>query len=239
MSRSNPTNDSPNPSTRWHEWKGGPGNVSYYDKEKKESIALPAGFTLLLLDHLSTVKGYNKKAKSGIYANEVRDTRSEPLIVKFFSGDTIAEGVWQEIKEKVAYVKGKFAASCYIAYRDGEELKIGNITFTGCALGPWFEFYKANKKKCDTQAIVIRAGDKDVSGDVEFIPPRFSIKEVSEETNEQAKKLDEELQAFFKGYFARPRSAQATPPTEREHEDEPPHEPEPPAEPPDDDEIPF
>lgn len=204
------------------------------------------GFTFLLLDHLSTVKGYNKKAKSGIYANEVRDTREEVFVVKFFDGDTIATGTWQSIKEKVSYAKGKFAASCYIAYKDGDELKIGNIMFSGCSLGPWFDFYKNNRKEVDAQSVVIHAGKKDTSGSVDFVPPKFSIKKISEDTDAKAKLLDEELQLFLKAYFSRTRVEQVAQPSPQ-HEDIP--DPEPPddvdqrARTPkgeiDDDEIPF
>lgn len=232
MSRSNPTDNSPNPSTRWFEWRGGEGQLCWYDKEKKERVVMPDGFVFLLLDHLSTVKGYNKKAKSGIYANEVRDTRKETLTVKFFSGDTIAEGFWQSIKEKVSYAKGKFAVSCYIAFRDGDSLKIGNIMFSGCSLGPWFEFYAEHRKECDSQSVVIRAGEKDTSGTVDFIPPKFSLKPVSPETDEQAKALDTELQTWLKGYFSRKRTEQVDESITTE--------PEPPfATEPDDDSVPF
>ncbi len=40
MSRSNPNEIIPNPSTRWFEWGGQSGNVRYYDKEKKENVVV-------------------------------------------------------------------------------------------------------------------------------------------------------------------------------------------------------
>lgn len=171
--------------------------MAYYDKEKKESIPVKDGFTFMVLDSLSTVKGYNKKAKSGIYANEVRSTKKEPFHVKLFDGTDIAQGLWQDIKEKVSYNKGKFASSVYIAYKDGDDLKMGNITFTGCSLGPWIDFYKENRDAANSKAVSIRKGEVDTSGDVEFTPPVFSVKDITEETNEQAKELDRQLQTYL------------------------------------------
>jgi len=211
MSRSNPQSNTPNPATRFFEWKGATGTLCHYDKEKKENITVPNGFTFLVLDQLNCVTGYNKKAKVGLFSNEVRDTTTDPFVVKFFDGEHIAEGLWAAIKEKVAFKKGQFAKSVYIAFKgDDGKLTLGNIRFTGCSLGPWFDFTKANRKACDSGAIVIKAGKRDESGDVEFTPPTFSCIEVSEETNKAAIELDLQLQEFLTGYFQRTHTDRAT-----------------------------
>ena len=218
MSRSNPTASNPNPATRWFEWKGSEGKLVWYDKEKKENIEAPKGFRFLVLDQLNTVTGYNKKAKSGIHSNEVRES-TDILVVKYFSGDIIAEGSWTAIKKDVIYEKGKFAKSVYIAFKDGDELKIGNIKMSGSALGPWFDFSKKHRSDLDTKAVLIKAGEKDTTGDVEFIPPAFSIIDANDETNAAAKLLDIELQKFLDGYFKRTKIEQIDQRTG--HEDEP------------------
>ena len=42
MSLSNPhEKGQPNPSTRWFEWNGEQGTVSFYDKDLKQTIAVP------------------------------------------------------------------------------------------------------------------------------------------------------------------------------------------------------
>jgi hypothetical protein len=219
MSRSNPISTNPNPSTKFYEWKGGQGKLSFFDKEKKEQVEVPLPFRCLVLDQLSTVGGYNKKAKSGIFANEVRDSREEALTVKLFTGEVIAEGFWKDIKEKVSYSKGSFAASCYVAYKDGSELRIGNIRFSGCSLGPWFDFIGKNRKGVDTKALVIDRGDEDTSGSVDFFPPKFSLQDTSPETDEAAKALDKELQEYLEGYFKRNRHEKVATP---ESSEEPP-----------------
>lgn len=87
MSRSNPTDGIKNPATRWFEWAGGDeGGIKHYDKEAKADVKVALPFTFLLLDELSTVKGWHEPSESGIYANEVRDTRQDALVVRAFKG---------------------------------------------------------------------------------------------------------------------------------------------------------
>lgn len=210
MSRSCPTETSANPSTRFFEWKGGEGALTYYDKEAKERVFVKGAFRFLVLDVLSTVTGYHDK-KGGIYSNEVRNVSTDNLVVKFFKAGEIANGLWSAIKKDVAYEKGQFAASVYIAFREaGKEgpLQIGNIKMSGCALSPWFDFRKAHRKDIETdKAVVIKAGTEITTGSgrntITFIPPVFSLVDATPETNAEAVALDKELQAFLKGHLKR------------------------------------
>lgn len=218
MSRSNPTEGIQNPAVRRFEWKGSKGCFVYYDKDRKENIEVASGFTFILLDRLANVRGYNKKQKMGIYSNEVRDTRSDPFVVKFYNGPVIAEGVWADIKDKVTARSGKFGINCYVAFKLGNELKIGSVQLTGCALGPWIEFEKAHRKRVNSggkliqeiyaRAIAVKSSERDTSGDVEFEKPVFSLVEISDETNRAAIELDKELQDYLAGYLKRPKVEQ-------------------------------
>lgn len=240
MSRSAPTKNNPNPSTRFFEWKGSDGTLVWYDKENKTNVTVPNGFRFLVLDQLNTVTGYNKKAKSGIYSNEVRDAAQDVLIVKMFNGEEVATGFWTSIKDRVTVKQGKFAKSVYIAFKDGDELKIGNIRFSGCSLGPWFDFTKKHRKEVDTMAIVIKAGKQDTSGSVDFTPPVFSVVEVNEETNAKAIELDKTLQEFLTGYLGKAKTEQVA--SEHVPEDTTNYarrEPDPDLDPVDEDTVPF
>ena len=206
MSRSNPNEKTPNPATRWFEWKSSEKSFQFYDKEKKEVVPVKLPFTFIVLDRTATIKGYNSKLKLGIYSNEVRDTREQPLAVKYHGAETIAEGMWSEIKDKVGSksVGGKFALNIYLAFRAGKQLFIGCFQATGCALGAWFEFEKANRRTIFEKAVTVKTTRHDSSGDVEYDAPVFTLADVTEETNEQAKELDKDLQAYFAGYFKLP-----------------------------------
>lgn len=247
MSRSNPNanNLSPNPSTRWFEWRGSDGHFRWYDKDEEKNIVVKAPFRFILLDRTATVRGYNKKAKTGLYSNEVRDTRSERLSVKFFTGGKVAEGFWQDIKDTVTAKSGKFATNAYIAYKDGKELKIGCIQFSGCSLGPWFEFEKEHRKTLFEKAISVKTFTEEENGGIEFKAPVFELVEVDEKTNKEAIALDAQLQAYFSEYFKRnlnerPHPAEGSQASAPDDQQGDPSDPDPQDDPPvDDNDVPF
>lgn len=247
MSRSNPSDGIKNPSTRWFEWAGGDdgGFVRWYDKETKQDVKAPLPFTFLLLDELSTVKGWHEPSESGIYANEVRDLRQEALVVKSFKGGELASGLYGAIKDRVVAKGGHYHGSIYIAYKEGEELRLGNLGLKGAALSAWMEFKKSAPSKKDgngksvraffVDAVTIASYEQAKKGGTVYRVPAFSLKTVSAETNAQAVALDAELQSFFSDYLKRPKTEAAKP---QEPEEEPPFAPEERA-PFDADDIPF
>jgi hypothetical protein len=213
MSRSNPSAErQPHPAELWLEWRGSAGSFRYYDKEKEENRIVTLPFKFIVLDQLSTIRGYSKRAKQGIFANEIRDTRAERLSVRFYNGNTIADGFYGEIKDRVLVNGGHFVCNCYIAYKDGSGLKLGAIQFQGCSLGPWFEFVKVNREALLKQAVIVKDTKRNDTGEIKFIEPIFSLADVSPESDEKAKALDIKLQEYLKGYFSRTRTEQVVPP---------------------------
>lgn len=226
MPRTNPeTVKLPNPAQRWFEWRGSEGIFRYYDKDAKANVNCKLPFTFILLNQMATIRGYNKRAKSGIYSNEVRDTRSEPFVVKMFNGEKVAEGFYAAIKDTITAKQGHFATSAYIAFKDGDKLKIGCIHFQGCSLGPWFDFVKENRNDIYKKAVVVREAKKDDSGAIEFNAPVFSLMDVKPETDDEAGKLQEQLKEFHAKYFAQPVAKVAQPEPGEEPQPNPPDEP--------------
>lgn len=223
MSRSNPTEGVRNPSTRWFTWAGGgdQGYIEWYDKDAKQNIRVEGIFTFLLLDELSTVKGWHEASESGIYANEVRDLRQEALVVKAFKGGELASGLYTDIRDRIVAKGGHYHGSIYLAYKDGEELKIGNLGLKGAALSAWMEFKKAcpSKKNADGKslkayfldAVMVTGFQDGKKGGTRFRTPVFGLKPVGDDTNAKALKLDADLQAFLSDYLKRPRSEAAQP----------------------------
>ena len=227
MSRSNPTDAIRNPSTRWFEFAGGAdgGFVRYYDKDAEKHVPLGDAqnggkFVFILLDELATVKGWHDASDSGIFANEVRDTRQDTLVVRSFKGGELASGLYAQIKDRIGNIGGNFVSSCYIAYKDGEELKIGNIHFKGAALSAWMDFKKNCPTKKDSSgksvkayyldAVKIEGFDQGKKGSIVYRTPKFALVPLSEESNKQAIGLDADLQAFLSDYFKRPRAEAST-----------------------------
>lgn len=236
MSRSNPSDAISNPSTRWFEFDGGAtgGFVRYYDKEQEKNVNLGdpsagSNFTFILLDELATVKGWHDASDSGIYANEVRDTRQEVLVVKAFKAGELLSGLYASVKDRIVSAGGQFVASCYIAYKDGDELRIGNIRFKGATLSAWMDFKKQCPSKKDARgrsvkayfvdAVKIKGFEQGKKGSITYRTPVFTLATLSEETNAQAVALDAELQAYLSDYLKRPRAeaAKAPAPEHEEH----------------------
>ncbi len=205
MSRSNPTeNSNPNPATRWFEWNGEHGVVRYYDKETKKNVDVGSDFTFILLDQLGSVRGWHDASESGIYSNEVKDTRQEALVVKAFKGGTLAEGIYKNIKDRVNSAGGQFVANCYIAFKNGgNTLALGSLRLKGAALGTWMEFTKAHRADLYKKAIRIHGFTEGKKGRITFRMPVLSLSDISAATDAQAIELDRTLQAFFDGYFKR------------------------------------
>ncbi len=223
MSRSNPTEGARNPSTRWFEWAGGDdgGFVRWYNKDTKNHVRVDGAFTFLLLDELSTVKGWHEPSESSIYANEARDLRQDALVVRSFKGGELASGLYADIKDRIVAKGGHYHASIYIAYKEGEDLKLGNVGLKGAALGAWMEFKKSAPTKKDgngksikayfVDAVTIANYEQAKKGGTTYRVPVFALKSVADATNQQAVALDAELQAYLADYFKRPKAEASKP----------------------------
>jgi len=222
MSRSNPTERTSNPAAKFFEWNGEHGTLSYYDRAQKKNIPVALPFVWLLLDELATVKGWSDASDSGIYANEVKDTKADVMVVKSFKGGVIAQGFYANIRDRVNAAGGNFTASLYCAYKDaGGPLTLGNISFRGAALNAWIEFRKAHSSEVLKKAIRIAGFGEGKKGKVTFRFPKFVIQDTTPETDAAATELDKGLQEYLTKYLGKTKAEQVTMQTAA-HSDEPP-----------------
>lgn len=194
------------------EWDSLTGNLRYFDKsigEKGENVALPDGFAFLLLDQLATIKGWHDASESGIFSNEVRDTKSDQFVVKAFKGGPLIDGFYAQIKDRVRAMGGKYVTNCYVAFKDNGELKIGSVQFKGAALSAWMNFAKDNRKQFFTKAIQIRGAKDDKKGSISFKVPIFKLIPTEDATNDAAMELDKTLQEYLKQYLSQPKAHQS------------------------------
>lgn len=240
MSRSNPhASGLVNPAKRVFEWNSENGGVRYYDKDAKKQVELGSDFSFVLLDQLGSVRGWHDASSSGIYSNEVRDTRAEILLVKAFKGGQLAQGVYKDIKDRVAASGGKFVSNCYIAYKgDNGEFELGVLRFKGAGLQSWMEFTKANRADLYKKGVKITGAVDCKKGRIVYKTPTLKLVDLSEATNDAAIALDVELQEFLETYLNQNKRVQTdVAATHVRDEDADYNEPEPPAV--DDDDIPF
>lgn len=236
MSRSNPTADhSPHPCQKWLEWDGSEGGLRYYDKAQKKNIPMGVELGFIVLDQTVTIKGWHDGSDSGIYSNEVRDTKDGILLVKAFKGGELANGLYANIRDKVVAHGGKFTANIYLAYRVGKDapLSLACLQLSGAALNAWIEFRNEHRSDIYTKAIRIKGFTEGKKGKITFRVPNFHVAEITPESDEQAKAVDKFLQDYLTTYFGRSKTAQTVPPADVEEPDpQSPGEPEPPQRPP-------
>lgn len=205
MSRINPNQSElpKNPSKMFAQWKD-PGVFVYWDKEKEKNVELAGNFTFIVLDELSTIKGWNDPTSSGIYANEIRNVKTEELTVKAFKGGLIAKGTYGNIHDTIVAAGGKFCSSVYVAYKDANnEFQIGNIQFVGASLGGWFKFRKEHKNEIYSGAIQLVGKTEEKKGKTTFYVPVFKTIAISKESDEKAGELQRELMEYHKEYFSK------------------------------------
>jgi hypothetical protein len=208
-----------NPCERWFKWSGSTGEISYYDKVTKQNVPVAMPFTFLLLDTLSTIKGYDESLKAGIWSNEVRNTKEEKLTVKCGNNHFVS-GFYTDIKDAVVTKGGGYAQSCYIAFKNEYgSLVIGNFMMQGSSLGggvnkpadkamkdievgAWMDFTKSNKKDLDRMAIEMTKNELlCTNGATKFYCPKFKLINTSEGTNKAAIELDVQLQKYLSVYL--------------------------------------
>jgi len=205
MGRTNPNNHGiPSPVVRYFEWKGSVAKFQYYDKENKVNVEAPDKFTFIVLDELNSMKGYNEQIGQGIYSNEVRSLKTQPLFVRYYNKQVIAEGLYANIKDTVVGKGGKFCKSVYIAFKDDKgELVIGNLQLVGSGFDGWVEFTKKHSAEIYVGGVQVIGKIPKKKGSNNYFIPEFGIKPITKETDDKAGELQETLKAYLKDYFAR------------------------------------
>ena len=201
-----------NPATKWIEWNGSKGHFYYYDKLEEKDVVLES-LVFLVLDKVGAITGWHEASSSGIFSNQVRNTRDEVFSVKAFNQqDPLAEGVWASIKDMVKAKGGKFTANIYSAIKteDGT-LETVCIQFKGAALNAWTEFQKKAGENINTMAVKWSGNKEGKKGAIVYQMPEFSLVKVSDETNDEANKLYEELKVYLTAATANNVTIQTSP----------------------------
>ncbi|MFA9239446.1 MAG: hypothetical protein ACEQSQ_06095 [Candidatus Paceibacteria bacterium] len=188
------------------EWNSEKGQFKYYDKETKENVDIPLPVKFYVLDELATIKGFSDKHQSGLWSNEVKNITTQKLKVvgKDKSGKlfTVAEGFYQSIKDTLAANGAKYTRSLYAAMlNDKDEYEIVNFQLKGAAFSGWLDFCNAKKVSIMTDEITCSDFKREKKGATKYTIPIFTSELASEEGNEAAITLDEELQEYLKAYF--------------------------------------
>lgn len=188
---------------RYFEWKAKDGTLSYYDREAGQNVEVGLPMSFMVLDELATVKGWHDEHHSSIWANEVRNTRLEPLNL-FTSKGKLGSGIYNEIKTKYPI---RYHKSIYIAFYEDDQMVIGNLSLKGAAAQAWGDFTSANP--IYKGAVRMGSPKKGKKGSVVYYIPTFTFHpEISDESEEAALALDRKLQEYLNQYFERQNETQ-------------------------------
>lgn len=208
MSRSNNT-DIVNPAKFFYEWVGSKGCLKYFDKsigEKGEQVFVQLPFTFLVLDRLSTIKGFSDADQSGFWSNEIRDIKKEPFTVRTKKG-VVATGLYANLAP-VLNQGACYSQSVYIAVKDEKgQFSICNFSIHGSAIGEWINLCKG--KDIYKYAITIASATPAKKGATSYFIPSFKLNPViSPDTEQKAIELDKTLQEYLTAYFNRNKAEQ-------------------------------
>ena len=203
MSRTKNTNESgsKNPATKYLNWKSSAKAFTFWNKQaEKEEVVDPSSLSFVVLDQLNTVKGFDEKAMSGLWSNEVRSIGKDELSVRNKDG-IVVTGLYKDIKGKH---DGKFTKSVYVLGKIGDgDHELMNLQFSGAALSSWFTFCEATGNVETDIAISATKVAEGKKGAVTYYYPEFSVvaSAISPATSEKANEADETLQAYLTTYF--------------------------------------
>jgi len=186
-----------NPCKKFIDFKGDKGQFFYYDKEKEVQIEIPMPIYFVVLDELSTISGYNKKNDCGVYSNEVHSTVKEILRVKTFKGGESIIGLYNDVKDSIKAIGGKYTKSVYalLVQKDGTN-ELVNFKFKGSSFSGWLE------KKFNTNNSVVGIVDltEETNGNTVYNVPVFKAFKMTDEIRQEAILLDEILQGYLDEY---------------------------------------
>jgi len=150
------------PAVKSIEFKSSKQAFSYYDSGTQENVLIPVSkenpFEFVVVDEYSAITGFCEKTNTGIYSNEVKNLKQEPLNVRVFTdkdgkgAGEIANGLYADIKDTAKAQGGKFTKVVYIIYNN--ELCVLRLLGAGFAGGI--------KNKKDTETVggwINRQGD--------------------------------------------------------------------------------
>lgn len=212
MSRSNKSEERiVNPAKRFYEWDGKIGQFRYYDKSEgmKKNVYVDklAG---VVIEIMSTIKGFDSEAEQGIFSNEVKNLNREKFNVRAFRKNRppkqLAYGYWADIKgdlHKMPGIEINFTSSVYFVSRDEvtKNYEIYNMQLQRSALSAWtnitFDPYSS-------VAFIVQSYEEGKKGSITFRKPVFEYKPISKDVEKEAEKLEEEvLMPYLMEYRAR------------------------------------
>lgn len=191
-----------NPCSKFIEFKGDAGVFQYYDKNvpnpktKKngDNVELPLPIKFIVLDELSTVKGFNEPSRSGVYSNEVHSVKHQTLHVRTFKGNNSISGLYADIKGDIKSIGGKYCKSIYAMMINEKSCELVNFQLTGAAFSSWID----KEANTNEEVVTVTSTTQGKKGKVVYNIPVWSAAAMTSDLRDEAIEMDKTLQEFLK-----------------------------------------
>lgn len=196
-----------NPATKFISWKSNDKCFSYYDKDSQNNIEITLPFKFLVLDELSSVKGWNDALTGNIISNEVKYISKEIITAKCYHKNIkgekvtteIATGLYKDIKEKVNASGAKYHKSIYVMLEDGT---LANLQLKGACVASWGNFTQKVKSRLADEWVIVEKAIDGKKGAVKFTTPEFKFeKSLTDAEAIQADECFNTLELYLKTYL--------------------------------------
>jgi hypothetical protein len=198
MSISNPALD--HPCKKFIEYSADDGTFFWYNKETEKKVQIETPIYFVVLDELSVITGFSKKYKCGIFSNEIHKLTEEILRVRTFKAGELIIGKYQDIRDNIIAIGGKFTKSVYALMILNEEMEteLVNFKFKGAAFSAWLD----KKFRVDKSIVGVSEFVEEVNGKNTYMVPVFKPYKMNPAILEQALEVDKILQEYLKAYKA-------------------------------------
>jgi hypothetical protein len=187
-----------NPAKRFLSWKSEKNAFIFWDKNEKKEVDVKLPIKFVVLKMFNTVKGYSPKYNAEIWANEVENLRTDELRVGYFENGKIKElfkGKWNDIKDKVAGIGGKFSKSVYALDENGD---IINLQLFGSGLNNFFDL---STSQMYNLFVTAKKSEQKKNGGIKYNSPVWEFGEqIDDKTQDLANKKWQEVVDYYKEY---------------------------------------
>lgn len=209
MSRTNTRNDSnkiKSPLKYYVRYAAEKGQFEYWDGEKAVHFD---ELEMVLLDDRKCITGYNEKRKTRITSNRVQSTAKETLRVRC-GEEILAEGLYNDIKDKIVVSGGKFTNEIFAMVKIGGEFVPASIQFAGVANGCWIDFLDQSGGKYALYRSMVRAvkGEHTKKGRSEFYTVAFETAQLPADLDVVANEFNDD---FLQPYLNQNKAVVAEP----------------------------
>jgi hypothetical protein len=204
--------ESKNPVQKYLSFKGSTGEVTCYDRDKKENVVVKNP-TLTILDIKNCVTGWSDAEGTNIYSNVIGSSVKEEFNVRVGNKD-LAKGFWSDIKLQVKAAGGNYTNNIYAIMTIDKDFEIVVLQLKRSGISGWSDFTNGLGKYLDIYSNSLEVGVSDIKkkGTVEYFEPTFKLTPFQKGAEEAADQAASVLKEYFNSFIKDEGSVEVVPP---------------------------